>query len=209
MMRPRLSSRTIAALAGALTLGACSTFSPDGGMSVVADVADQELRKDVVAIRTQDDDAAAHARVQRLLKRPLTADTAVQIALLNNRGLQAAYNELGIAEADDGGGEPAAQSDVLDVERLSGPVEIEIERGSSPTFSRSRRCRRAPRSPPTASGRRNCAPPRKRCASPPRRAAPTTARSPRASSAASSTQAQARGRNRDASWRGGSAKPAP
>ena len=37
--------------------------------------------------------------VAHLLKRPLTADAAVQIALLNNRGLQAAYNELGIAEA--------------------------------------------------------------------------------------------------------------
>ena len=34
-----------------------------------------------------------------LLRRPLTADAAVQIALLNNHGLQAAYNELGIAEA--------------------------------------------------------------------------------------------------------------
>ena len=30
----------------------------------------------------------------------LTADTAVQIALLNNRGLQAAYNELALAEAE-------------------------------------------------------------------------------------------------------------
>ncbi|GEO16315.1 hypothetical protein [Microvirga aerophila] len=34
-----------------------------------------------------------------MLNRPLTAGAAVQIALLNNRGLQAAYNELGISEA--------------------------------------------------------------------------------------------------------------
>src|SRR5262249_3304855 len=34
-----------------------------------------------------------------LLRSPLSAGTAVQIALLNNRGLQAAYNELGISEA--------------------------------------------------------------------------------------------------------------
>ena len=39
------------------------------------------------------------ARVQALLSRPLSAEAAVQIALLNNRGLQAAYNELGISEA--------------------------------------------------------------------------------------------------------------
>jgi outer membrane protein TolC len=35
-----------------------------------------------------------------LLSEPLTEDTAVQIALLNNRGLQAAYNDLGISEAE-------------------------------------------------------------------------------------------------------------
>src|SRR5688500_9715125 len=38
--------------------------------------------------------------VQALLKRQLTADTAVQIALLNNRSIQAELEELGIARAD-------------------------------------------------------------------------------------------------------------
>lgn len=45
------------------------------------------------------DAEAARSVVARLLKRPLTAEVAVHIALHNNRGLQAAYNELGIAEA--------------------------------------------------------------------------------------------------------------
>ncbi|MHB1334215.1 MAG: TolC family protein, partial [Sulfuriferula sp.] len=40
------------------------------------------------------------ASIKTLLEKPLTADDAVQIALLNNRGLQAGYAELGIAEAD-------------------------------------------------------------------------------------------------------------
>ncbi len=75
------------------------TFSPDGGLSVAAAVADQELRKDIVAVRSEEDASAAQARVRHLLARTLSAETAVQIALLNNRGLQAAYNELGIAEA--------------------------------------------------------------------------------------------------------------
>jgi cobalt-zinc-cadmium efflux system outer membrane protein len=39
------------------------------------------------------------AIVQRLLKRPLTVSSAVQIALLNNRGLQATFEEVGIAQA--------------------------------------------------------------------------------------------------------------
>jgi outer membrane protein TolC len=43
---------------------------------------------------------AARAQVDVLLRQPLTADTAVAIALLSNRGLQAKFAELGIAEAD-------------------------------------------------------------------------------------------------------------
>ena len=39
-------------------------------------------------------------RVKALLGNDLTAEAAVQIALLNNRKLQAVYNRLGIAQAD-------------------------------------------------------------------------------------------------------------
>jgi outer membrane protein TolC len=127
MMRTPPIKPAAAVLAGALTLGACSTFSPDGGLSVAANIADQELHKDVVAIRTQDDTSSARARAQHLLKRPLTADSAVQIALLNNRGLQAAYNELGIAESV-----RARQSlppnPSFSISRISGSVETEIDR---------------------------------------------------------------------------------
>jgi hypothetical protein len=38
--------------------------------------------------------------VQTLLAQPLTADAAVQLALLNNSGLKASLTELGIAEAE-------------------------------------------------------------------------------------------------------------
>jgi outer membrane protein, heavy metal efflux system len=40
------------------------------------------------------------AIVQKLLKKPLTVPSAVQIALLNNRGLQVTFEEVGIAQAD-------------------------------------------------------------------------------------------------------------
>ena len=86
-------------IAAAASLGACRTFSPDGGMEMVAAVAGTGLNKDVVQIRSAEDAAAVRARVTKLLHRPLGADAAVQIALLNNLGLQAAYNRLGIAEA--------------------------------------------------------------------------------------------------------------
>jgi uncharacterized lipoprotein YajG len=50
-------------LLSALLLSGCATFSPDGGMTVVADVASQTLKKDVVSIRTEGDAQRANAAV--------------------------------------------------------------------------------------------------------------------------------------------------
>lgn len=49
--------------------------------------------------KSADDAAAAQSAVGQLLAQPLTPDSAVQVALANNRGLQADFAELGIAEA--------------------------------------------------------------------------------------------------------------
>jgi hypothetical protein len=81
------SSRRLLGLAGLMLVSGCTWFTPDGGMSVVANIADQELKKDVITIRSPDEAEIASIAVQRLLSRALTADAAVQIALLNNRGL--------------------------------------------------------------------------------------------------------------------------
>jgi outer membrane protein TolC len=89
----------VLAIASAALLSACKTFSPDGGMGMVATIAVQGLNKDVVRVSSPADAAYAETRVARLLKAPLNADAAVQVALLNNAELQAAYNRLGIAEA--------------------------------------------------------------------------------------------------------------
>jgi outer membrane protein TolC len=90
----------LAGLAPVMLLPACTWFAPDAGMGVVSTIAQQELNKDAIAIRSPEEAQAASARVRHLLGRPLTADAAVQIALLNNRGLQAAYDELAIADAE-------------------------------------------------------------------------------------------------------------
>lgn len=109
-----------------MTLSACVGFSDDGGMSIVADVAGSRLEKDVLAIRTPEDAASARARVEHLLSRALTADSAVQIALLDNRGLQAEYNALGSAEA-------AMVKAILppnpsfSISRIAGPLKLELE----------------------------------------------------------------------------------
>ncbi len=99
----RAASRALRlASAAALSLGmsGCASFSPDGGMKLVSDVTSQTIGKDTAFVRSADEAADAGSRVKRLLGRALTADAAVQVALLNNKGLQAAYNELALAETD-------------------------------------------------------------------------------------------------------------
>jgi outer membrane protein TolC len=119
--------RTSLSIILALLLSACQTWSPDGGMSVVADIAGRDLNKQVVALRTPEDAQATRARVVALLRRPLAANSAVQVALFNNRALQAAYNELGLAEA------VMIQASLppnptFSVSRIATSLEIEIER---------------------------------------------------------------------------------
>jgi len=119
--------RAAGGLGAALFLSACASFSPDGGMGVVAGIAGHELKKDVIAVRTGEDAALARAAVERLLARRLTADAAVQIALLNNRGLQVAYNELGLAETALLK-ESLPPNPTFSLSRISTPVELDIER---------------------------------------------------------------------------------
>ena len=83
-----------------LLLGGCATLSRDGGFGAVADVAKERLAKDAQWVRSASDADDVQAIVKKLLAQPLTVDDAIQVALLNNRGLQATYAELGIAEAD-------------------------------------------------------------------------------------------------------------
>ncbi len=92
--------RLPALLTTAAFLGGCASFSPDGGFAPVQQTAQDRLSKQLQWARSDADRDAIDQRVRELLARPLSADDAVQIALLNNRGLQAEYHELGIGEAD-------------------------------------------------------------------------------------------------------------
>ncbi len=97
----RRPQRVFAALLTLAFLGGCATFSTDGGLESVQTAGKERgLTQNVAWLKTDKDAETARATVKELLAAPLTADNAVQIALLNNRGLQATYAELGIAEAD-------------------------------------------------------------------------------------------------------------
>ena len=90
------------AAAAATLLGGCASFSQDGGFDTVQQVTRQRLGQNVEVqwARSTDQRAQLDARVTELLGKPLSVDDAVQIALLNNRGLQASFAELGVAESD-------------------------------------------------------------------------------------------------------------
>ena len=125
---PTRVARACIALTVATMVSGCAWFSPDAGMGVVANIAEHELRKDVAAIRTPDEAESVRIAVRRLLGRTLTADTAVQIALLNNRGLQAAYSELALAEAEMVEASLPPNPRVSYLWRAGSAPELEIER---------------------------------------------------------------------------------
>jgi outer membrane protein TolC len=115
-------------LIAAGVLSGCAALSPDGAQGPVRQLTQQRLGQDVQWARTDDERQVLAQRVQELLAQPLDADKAVQVALLNNRGLQADLAELGITEAEQ------VQASRLpnpgfSFGRLRRGTEVELDRG--------------------------------------------------------------------------------
>ncbi|MDF2973789.1 MAG: TolC family protein [Microvirga sp.] len=119
--------RLLGGVAISLMLGGCVSFSADGGLSTAQTIAYSELGKEVVKVSNEAEALATQQQVEALLKRPLTPDSAVQIALLKNRGLQAEFNDLGVSEADYVQATLPPNPTVA-LSRLGGSLELEIER---------------------------------------------------------------------------------
>ena len=92
--------KALVAVLAALALAGCATTGPDGGFEEVGKAVASRTGAETKWVRSQDEANAVRDRVKALLAKPLGADDAVQIALLNNPGLQASYAELGIAGGD-------------------------------------------------------------------------------------------------------------
>ena len=99
--RPHRGMRhVIAMVLGLAVLSGCGSVQRDARFPQVQQAASSRLERNIVWNRDGDQDRLAREAVQRLLARELSVDAAVQIALLNNRDLQATYESLGIAQAD-------------------------------------------------------------------------------------------------------------
>ena len=92
-------SKPLAVGLAALILTGCATFSKDGGLDAVSTLTRERTGLTVQREKSAEDAKAAQSSIDQLLARPLTPDTAVEVALANNKGLQAAFAELGISEA--------------------------------------------------------------------------------------------------------------
>lgn len=96
-----IKSRTLIALISAsFALGGCATFSKDGGFGAVQDTAKKYIKQEVVWPKTEGEKNKVTERVNELLSKRLNVEQAVQIALFNNKGLQADFYNLGISESD-------------------------------------------------------------------------------------------------------------
>src|SRR5262245_54861526 len=78
----------------------CATVDQQAGFSEVHATVAARSGKRVVWNRGTTLDAQVAEEVQTLLRGTLTPDAAIQVALLNNRELQAMYAALGVAQAD-------------------------------------------------------------------------------------------------------------
>ncbi len=114
--------------AGFVVLGGCASFSQDGGFATVEQASQAQLDKQVTWVKTPEQRSQVAERVAELLAQPLTADAAVQVALLNNPGLQASFDQLGISEAErvQAGRIP---NPGFSFGRLEKGTEVEYERG--------------------------------------------------------------------------------
>ena len=84
---------------GLVMASGCAPKSNDPLENVRRDVASRGIGE-VRWNRGTAEDVAATEAVAKLLAQELTVEAAIQVALLNNRHLQATYEEVGIAQAD-------------------------------------------------------------------------------------------------------------
>ncbi|MEO6028279.1 MAG: TolC family protein [Candidatus Binatia bacterium] len=91
---------TSAVCALSMLAAGCAAVNPRAGFGDVQRLVSARATLDVAWPADDAADQAIAATVTALLTEPLTAESAMRIALLENRGLRALYHELGIAEAE-------------------------------------------------------------------------------------------------------------
>jgi len=121
LIRAGVAALALTLLAGCASVNLKPAF--EGVRTTVAERTGQEASW----ARTPPEAAAIEERVTALLKDELTPERAVQVALINNPGLQATFEEVGISQAD------LAQAGLVENPELSGFVRFPSEGGGRNT----------------------------------------------------------------------------
>ncbi|MSP40334.1 MAG: TolC family protein [Deltaproteobacteria bacterium] len=100
MRRPNGILLAIFGAVASLWLSGCVAVDLRAGFTEVSETVGARLGVKPTWNNGTELDRAADEKLRELLRAPLNADAAVQIALLNNRELQALYSDLGVAQAD-------------------------------------------------------------------------------------------------------------
>ena len=93
-----MSSKTTLMALAVMALTGCATVAPDGQRSGVAQLTQSKTGGVEASLAVPNTESAQ--QVAEMLAQPITGDTAVRTALLNNPGLQAAFAQLAISDAD-------------------------------------------------------------------------------------------------------------
>ena len=84
----------------ALLLSACATSSVSSDLASIGNTVAARSALPHLSIPGYDASEAVPEEADRLLEKPLSAETAVRVALLNNREARAALAEVGVARGD-------------------------------------------------------------------------------------------------------------
>lgn len=94
----------VAKIGGFFTIGlvvsGCASMTLDAGFPDVKSAVEKRQQLEITWNGGGELDNRAAEKVGTLLSQTLTANAAVQVALFNNRDLQAVYSDLGVAQAD-------------------------------------------------------------------------------------------------------------
>jgi outer membrane protein, heavy metal efflux system len=113
--------------AATFVFAACASVPRQGGFDTVQQLVQERLGTRVYWYQGGEEDAEVRRTLEALSGSPLTVDGAVTVALLNNRGLQATYEALGVSQAD------LVQAGLLRNPRIGAQVALPLGT-SSPSF---------------------------------------------------------------------------
>jgi outer membrane protein, heavy metal efflux system len=83
-----------------LSMAACGSFKRGLGFDEVKELTAERSGKEIIWYHDQGSDDLVRAKVENFFIDTLTLDEVIQVALLNNPGLQGTYERLGVAQAE-------------------------------------------------------------------------------------------------------------